>query len=109
MNEPAGESSSAMPNSGNNNQYMSAKKIILDSMAKEEARRKQLALEIPSADESVLQFAIDVMGSPLAASEWLISVNPMVGLEECPLAILKQPGGPEKIKMLLGRIEHGIP
>jgi putative toxin-antitoxin system antitoxin component (TIGR02293 family) len=56
----------------------------------------------------VLTRASEVLGSPAAARMWLVRPNPAIG-GETPLSLLDTSLGWERVKQVLGRIEHGVP
>jgi len=56
----------------------------------------------------VLARAAEVLGSRRAAQQWLTRPNPaLVG--KTPLSLLDTSLGWEHVKLVLGRIEHGVP
>ena len=56
----------------------------------------------------VLARATEVLGTPRAARQWLIRPNPALA-GKTPLSLLDTSLGWEQVKMVLGRIEHGVP
>ena len=56
----------------------------------------------------VLARATEVLGSRRAARAWLSRPNPALD-GEAPLALLDTSLGWERVKDVLGRIEHGVP
>ena len=75
--------------------------------------RNASAVPPPIADKvartyDVLARATDVLGSRAAARDWLTRANPALD-GEAPLAMLDTSLGWERVKDVLGRIEHGVP
>ena len=56
----------------------------------------------------VLARATEVLGSQQAARQWLVRANPAL-LGKTPLSLLDTSLGWEQVKLVLGRIEHGVP
>jgi putative toxin-antitoxin system antitoxin component (TIGR02293 family) len=58
--------------------------------------------------QDVLARASEVLGSPRAAQQWLTRPNPALA-GKTPLSLLDTSLGWEQVKLVLGRIEHGVP
>ena len=56
----------------------------------------------------VLVRASEVLGSARAARQWLARANPALA-GKTPLSLLDTSLGWEQVKLVLGRIEHGVP
>jgi len=56
----------------------------------------------------VLVRAAEVLGSTRAAQQWLTRANPALA-GKTPLSLLDTSLGWEQVKLVLGRIEHGVP
>ena len=56
----------------------------------------------------VLARAAEVLGSRRAAQQWLTRPNPALA-GKTPLSLLDTSLGWEHVKLVLGRIEHGVP
>lgn len=56
----------------------------------------------------VLARAAEVLGSRAAARAWLTRANPAIG-GKTPLSLLDTSLGWAEVKLVLGRIEHGVP
>jgi len=86
---------------------MNSREAIGEAIKREAMDRLNLVSVLDSADQSVLDFAVTVFGSPQAAAVWLISPKASFNYLRPP-QLLTFPDQVEQVRAALGQIEYGI-
>jgi uncharacterized protein (DUF2384 family) len=89
----------------------SARARIVAALDRDQRVRAERIERLRACDPEIMNRALDVFNSPMAAGLWLIEeTHTLVGLRGmAPIDSMSNADDRSKVLNLLGKIEHGIP